>query len=435
MHGGILRKPPVLGNPLDPTLRTLYQNKVLKLLPSNRFRHIFQSYPVHCSRSNRRCPPITLDPLHLRRLSTPPPRMAEQVEAAKRRAAERAVADHFDPSFRYVGIGSGTTILYVVDAIKASLEKSIASSAADEQQRASLDLSTLIQFVPTGYQSRQVIVKAGLTPIAFDSLPVHVALDVAFDGADEVDDELNCIKGGGACLFQEKLVATKAKKFVCVAGAYTFVLLKGHDEKLLRKGLGVGGRAICYTVSGFDCTLIRPVDYRKNQSRLLTSWPSIPIEVVPIAVHSAVARLRSLGSTDPNVRAGRLDKSGPDQTDQGNFIIDAKFPGPLLTKGDVLVAQKRGEAWAKPENGGIVRDNEGKWEVEALAKEIKSITGVLEVGLFVGENGQEASKRKASSEKATHGLDVGQKPVSCYFGMQDGSVETKESKVPDSSRP
>ena len=43
-------------------------------------------------------------------------------------------------------------------------------------------------------------------------------LDVAFDGADEIDEELNCIKGGGACLFQEKLVATSAKKFICVAG-------------------------------------------------------------------------------------------------------------------------------------------------------------------------------------------------------------------------
>ena len=44
------------------------------------------------------------------------------------------------------------------------------------------------------------------------------SLDVAFDGADEIDEDLNCIKGGGACLFQEKLVATSAKKFIVVAG-------------------------------------------------------------------------------------------------------------------------------------------------------------------------------------------------------------------------
>jgi ribose 5-phosphate isomerase A len=78
-----------------------------------------------------------------------------------------------------------------------------------------------IQFIPTGYQSRQVIIRAGLTPTLFDNLPDDVILDVAFDGADEVDDDLNCIKGGGACLFQEKLVAERARKFVCVAGEHS----------------------------------------------------------------------------------------------------------------------------------------------------------------------------------------------------------------------
>lgn len=122
------------------------------------------------------------------------------IESAKRAAAKQAVADHFDPSASHVGIGSGTTIVYVVEAIKE------------------LSTNPQIRFVPTGWQSRQVIVKAGLTPIAFDSLPEDTMLDIAFDGADEVDLELNCIKGGGACLFQEKLVAERAKKFVCVAG-------------------------------------------------------------------------------------------------------------------------------------------------------------------------------------------------------------------------
>jgi len=104
-----------------------------------------------------------------------------------------------------LGIGSGSTIKYVVDAIAENLAKQ-----ADPKPK--------IVFVPTGYQSRQVILAAGLTPLLFDQLPDDVVLDVAFDGADEVDDDLNCIKGGGACLFQEKLVAQRAKKFVCVAG-------------------------------------------------------------------------------------------------------------------------------------------------------------------------------------------------------------------------
>ena len=128
----------------------------------------------------------------------------QQIEAAKHKAAEKAVEEHFDPSFEYVGIGSGTTIRFVVEAIKNVLPK-----------------NSTTKFVPTGYQSRQVIMQAGLTPMLYDSLPENVALEVAFDGADEVDEELNCVKGGGACLFQEKLVATRAKKFVCVAGATT----------------------------------------------------------------------------------------------------------------------------------------------------------------------------------------------------------------------
>ena len=123
------------------------------------------------------------------------------IETAKKNAATRAVADHFSPKSTFVGIGSGTTIVFVVEAIKAI----------------GVDTSH-IRFVPTGYQSRQVIKGADLTPIQFDSLPEGVLLDVAFDGADEVDEDLNCIKGGGACLYQEKLIATHARKFVCVAG-------------------------------------------------------------------------------------------------------------------------------------------------------------------------------------------------------------------------
>ena len=128
------------------------------------------------------------------------------IESAKRKAAFRAVEDHFQSSFRYVGIGSGSTIIYGVEAIKEVLQKNPPPAGQ------------IPLFVPTGFQSRKVIESAGLISIAFDSLPEDVMLDVAFDGADEVDDELNCIKGGGACLFQEKLVATRSKRFICIAG-------------------------------------------------------------------------------------------------------------------------------------------------------------------------------------------------------------------------
>lgn len=154
------------------------------------------------------------------------------IEASKRRAAYKAVEDHFDPSHKYVGIGSGSTVVYVVEAIA-------------ERGR---DITSKMVFVPTGDQSKQIIIEAGLPLGSIDALPPvdgslgkmsagstqkvaggeqdlallgkRQSLDVAFDGADEIDEDLNAIKGGGACLFQEKLVATAAKKFVCVAGIF-----------------------------------------------------------------------------------------------------------------------------------------------------------------------------------------------------------------------
>ena len=137
----------------------------------------------------------------LRRKSNISNKMAESIEEAKKAAAKEAVRNHFPEDPRFVGIGSGTTIVYVVEAIKGLGQ----------------DLSR-VGFVPTGYQSKQLIINAGLVPIEFDALPDEVQIDIAFDGADEVDEDLNCIKGGGACLYQEKLVAMRAKQFICVAG-------------------------------------------------------------------------------------------------------------------------------------------------------------------------------------------------------------------------
>ncbi|CAO2654801.1 Nn.00g115340.m01.CDS01 [Neocucurbitaria sp. VM-36] len=273
------------------------------------------------------------------------------VEAAKRAAAQQAVADHFDPSASYVGIGSGTTIVYVVEAIK---ERSTNPS---------------VLFVPTGYQSRQLVIRAGLTPISFDSIPDRVMLDVAFDGADEVDTELNCIKGGGACLFQEKLVAERAKKFVCVA------------------------------------------DYRKRQDRLLTNWPTIPIEVAPLSQHKVEAALKVLGSTDPKLRTTLLEKSGPLKTDQHFYIIDAPFPA-LLTSADVAAGKGKGDG------------SDGTWEVNNISKAIKGLTGVLEVGIFAGLNGNDAQALRAK-DGARSAVTGGQKPIAVYFGMADGSVKVR----------
>jgi len=280
----------------------------------------------------------------------PPNKELDNIESAKRKAAFRAVQDHFRSEYRFVGIGSGSTIVYGVEAIKHHL-------TINPPPQGHLNW-----FVPTGWNSRKVIEQAGLVPIAFDSLPGDAMLEVCFDGADEVDAQLNCIKGGGACLFQEKLVATRSKRFICIA------------------------------------------DYRKQQDRLLTKWPSIPIEVAPIGHVSVLRELELLGSKNPQLREHTLAKTGPVQTDQSFYIIDAPFPK-LLTSGDV-------------ESGQDGSGKDGKWEVSVLADRIKRITGVLEVGLFYGMDGDEAQAA---------GMKGGQKPVAAYFGMEDGGVSVQNS--------
>lgn len=131
---------------------------------------------------------------------------ADLIESAKRLAAFRAVDEQLSSSSKYVGIGSGSTVVYVVEAIVAK----------------GPGFYGAMTFIPTGSQSKGLIRHAGLALCNLNERPVvggrPVAVDVVFDGADEIDEELNLIKGGGACLFQEKLVAVSASKFIAVAG-------------------------------------------------------------------------------------------------------------------------------------------------------------------------------------------------------------------------
>lgn len=125
-----------------------------------------------------------------------------------------------------------------------------------------------------------------------------------------------------------------------------------------------------------------------------------------MAVRRVISRLKGLGSTDPKLREAPInDKVGPVKTDQGFFLIDAPFPK-LLVSSDVAQGQ---------DGSG----SNGIWEVEALAKAIKEIQGVLDVGLFTGLTGPKAQES---------GKVGGQKPVAAYFGMPDGSVTSRASK-------
>jgi ribose 5-phosphate isomerase A len=104
------------------------------------------------------------------------------LESAKKIAAERAIDNHVSDNL-IVGIGSGSTIVYGI--------KRLAQRVKDENLN--------VTCIPTSFQAKQLILDYGLTLGELDRNPV---LDVAIDGADECDVELNCIKGGGGCLLQ-----------------------------------------------------------------------------------------------------------------------------------------------------------------------------------------------------------------------------------------
>lgn len=140
--------------------------------------------------------------------------MVVSVEEQKRLSAENAIDEmlrllDLDKESKVIGIGSGSTIIPAVSYLARSLsERKIRKD--------------VLVCVPTSYQAQQLILEQGLR---LGTLAQYCKLDFAIDGADEVDESLNVIKGGGGCLTQEKLVAFAAKTF--------FVII--HEEKHNRK--------------------------------------------------------------------------------------------------------------------------------------------------------------------------------------------------------
>jgi ribose 5-phosphate isomerase A len=183
-------------------------------------------------------------------------------EEAKKRVALEAVK-HVQDDF-IVGLGSGSTAAYVIQQIgeKIRLE------------------GLRILGVPTSHQAMMLAVHCG---VPLTTLNEHPQLDLAIDGADQVDRELNLIKGGGGALTREKIVASAARQFVIVA-----------DETKLVERLGTNH--------------------------------TIPVEVLPFAVPTVMVKLRELKGK-PVLREGG-GKVGPLVTDNGNFVVDVDF-GPV----------------------------------------------------------------------------------------------------------
>ncbi|HEX4460793.1 MAG TPA: ribose-5-phosphate isomerase RpiA [Polyangia bacterium] len=173
------------------------------------------------------------------------------LDAARDRAALAAVA-HIEDGMT-VGLGSGDTAARAIRFLGARR----------------LD----IVGVATSERSAALARSVGIVVRAPDDVP---AIDITIDGADELDDELRIIKGGGAAHTREKLVARASRQLIIVA------------------------------------------DAGKRVRRLGEHMP-LPIEILPFGGAWTMARLRALGLT-PTPRAGLL-------SDNGNLIVDCPLAG------------------------------------------------------------------------------------------------------------
>ena len=178
----------------------------------------------------------------------------ENLEALKERAAKAAV--EYVKDGHVVGLGTGSTARYVVLAL-------------GERVKAGLR----IKGVPTSRETAELARQQGIPLIDQDNAWV---IDVAIDGADQVDPGFNLIKGGGGALLKEKIVAASAKQFIVL------------------------------------------VDHTKQVSVLGGSFP-LPIEVIPFGWGSTAREIEALTKSRVVLRErnGALFK-----TEAGNMIVD-----------------------------------------------------------------------------------------------------------------
>src|SRR5260370_3878597 len=112
-----------------------------------------------------------------------------------------------------IGIGTGTTAAYMIHALAQRLRRGL----------------TIMGAVPTSQATAQLASSLGL-PVA--DLDAHRQLDLAIDGADEIDSQLRLIKGGGGALLREKIVATASRRFIVIADTSKLVPQLGQTAPL-----------------------------------------------------------------------------------------------------------------------------------------------------------------------------------------------------------
>lgn len=179
------------------------------------------------------------------------------MDRAKQEAGYKA-ADHVRDGMT-IGIGTGSTVLYAMERISERIREEKLTVAG----------------VPTSYQAAYRAVEMG---IILTSLDAHPKLDLAIDGADQIDPVRRMIKGRGAAHLREKCVADAAETFIVVV-----------DESK------------CVSVLNGQ----------------------IPLEVLPFACMPVIRRISELGG-DAIIRNGS-GKDGPVISDNGNFILDCTF--------------------------------------------------------------------------------------------------------------
>ena len=184
----------------------------------------------------------------------------EQTEDAKRKAALEAVK-HIK-NHAVVGLGSGSTAAFAIEAIGKRIKLENLS----------------VKGIPTSIQAFLLAVKHGI-PVT--TLEENSEIDVTIDGVDQVDADLNLIKGMGAALAREKIVASASRLNVIIGDV-------GKRVKIL----GENGQAV-------------------------------PVEVLPFAAKIVQQRIVKLGGM-PVLREGK-GKLGPVITDNGNMILDVVF--------------------------------------------------------------------------------------------------------------
>ena len=173
----------------------------------------------------------------------------------KQRAAEAAL--EYVKDGMIVGLGTGSTTEFAVKKL-------------GERVRDGLS----IRGIPTSDVTKKQAEEEGIPLIDFSET---MYIDLTIDGADEIDADLNMIKGGGAALLREKIVASASREEIIIVSSEKFV----HQ---------------------------------------LGSFP-LPVEVIPFGWQVIFNKLETLGGS-PDLR---LKQGQPLRTDQGNYIIDCRF--------------------------------------------------------------------------------------------------------------